>query len=254
MPDVSGPLPESLRELVDAEKSRPDPSPEVQQRTFARLSATLGLTGGVGDVPAPAAPSGTPATATPAGPSLARLVARGSRRGWVTFLVGAAVGATTYGTVAHLQRKSVAHLVPSATLAPREPVPASTAPELGLAPAPVEPAPRPVPAPTHPQRVLGEQETERAKDRGLAAERKWIEMARTALARGRVDGALAALRRHARQYPGGQLAEERDSLLVQALVAKGDYAQARAQAARFGRQHPQSLFSPAIEQALRSIP
>jgi len=79
-------------------------------------------------------------------------------------------------------------------------------------------------------------------------------MARTALARGRVDGALAALRHHARMYPSGQLAEERDGLLVQSLVAKGDYAQARIQAARFARQHPHSLFAPAIDQALRSIP
>jgi outer membrane protein assembly factor BamD (BamD/ComL family) len=81
-----------------------------------------------------------------------------------------------------------------------------------------------------------------------------IEIARTALTRGRIDGALATLHRHARQYPKGQFGEERDSLLVQALVAKGDHAQARERAARFRRQHPSSLFLPAVDQALQSIP
>jgi outer membrane protein assembly factor BamD (BamD/ComL family) len=118
----------------------------------------------------------------------------------------------------------------------------------------VEVAPRPAALAPRTQHVSGELETGKARDQGLAAERKWVEMARTALARGRVDGALAALRHHARAYPSGQLTEERDSLLIQSLVAKGDYAQARTQAARFDRQHPHSLFSPAIEQALQSIP
>ncbi len=255
MSDPLDALPESLRGFVDAEKSRPDPSPEAQQRTLSRLSATLGLAGGAGDVPAPSAPPGpTPASPSTGGP-LARLLAHASGRGLATFLVGAAVGATTYGTVAHLQRKSGPPQAPTAVIAARspEPVPLAPAPQLETRPLNA-PVPRPATASTGSERSLGEQEGGRVKDQGLAAERKWIEMARTALARGRVDGALAALHRHARVFPTGQLAEERDSLLVQALVAKGDYAQARTQAARFARQHPHSLFSPAIDQALQSIP
>jgi hypothetical protein len=62
------------------------------------------------------------------------------------------------------------------------------------------------------------------------------------------------LRTHARTFPHGQLAEERDSLTVQALIAKGDFAQARERAAHFHQQHPGSLFGPVVEQALRSIP
>lgn len=92
------------------------------------------------------------------------------------------------------------------------------------------------------------------KDAGLAAERNLIEIARTALARGRIDGALATLHRHARRFAKGQLAEERDSLYVQALVAKGDFVQARDRATRFRLKHPSSLFQPAVDQALRSIP
>jgi hypothetical protein len=253
MSDASDPLHESLREFLDAEKSRPDPSPEVQQRTFSRLSTTLGLQVGAG--PTSSAPQSPPVSPPSTGHVLARMVAHGSRRGLATFLVGAAVGATAYGTVAHLQRESRVERAPAAAIPSRPPEPAPMAPELASEPRPTgEVAPRPAAAPPSTQRVSSEQETGRTKDQGLAAERKWIEMARTALARGRVDGALAALRHHARHYPGGQLAEERDSLLVQSLVAKGDYAQARTQAARFGQQHPNSLFSPAIAQALQSIP
>jgi hypothetical protein len=251
MSDESDPLHESLRTFVDAEKSRPDPSPEVQQRTLARLSATLGLVGGAGDAfsDSQAGPASPPST----GQSLARLVAHGSRRGWATFLVGAAVGATTYGTVAHLQQRSRTPQTPAMEIAPRPPEPAPSLPEPQPRPA-VEVTPRPAAAPTSPQRGLGGPEMGKVKDQGLAAERRWIEMARTALARGRADGALAALHHHGRLHPSGQLAEERDSLLIQTLVAKGDYVQARAQAARFGRRHPHSLFSLAIEQALQSIP
>jgi outer membrane protein assembly factor BamD (BamD/ComL family) len=108
-------------------------------------------------------------------------------------------------------------------------------------------------APNH-GRSLAEPAAVRSKDEGLAAERNLIEMARTALARGRIDGALATLHRHARRFAKGQLAEERDSLFVQTLVAKGDFAQARERATRFRRQHPSSLFQPAVDQALQSIP
>jgi len=68
------------------------------------------------------------------------------------------------------------------------------------------------------------------------------------------DGALSILRRHANLYPNGDLREEREGLLIQALVAHGDYGAARERAARFQERYPRSLFAPAIEQAIRSIP
>jgi outer membrane protein assembly factor BamD (BamD/ComL family) len=92
------------------------------------------------------------------------------------------------------------------------------------------------------------------RDKRLEAERKLVEMARTALARGQTADALAALRRHQRFFPNGELAEERDGLWVSALVATHEYAQAREQAVRFRRHHPHSLFAPVVEQAIQSIP
>jgi TolA-binding protein len=247
-----------LREFLDAEKSRPDPSLEVQQRTMSRLSATLGLGAGLdpgsaSSPPADPLPSPLPSAPTTGG-SLSRVLGHAMYRTMATFLVGAAVGATVYGTVARLrpdprppspaQDKAIV-APPSAT-----PAPAAFAPN---SPTTVENTPGRVASAPNTLHPSGEPVAQ-TRDTGLAAERNLIEIARTALARSHIDGALATLRRHARQYPKGQLSEERDSLLVQALVAKGDYAQARERATRFRRQHPNSLFLPAVVQAVQSIP
>jgi len=252
MSDASDPQQESLREFLDAEKSRPDPPPEVQQRAMSRLAATLGLGAGLGNGPVSLA-SAEHSPPPPATPSPARVLARAAGRAWATFLVGAAVGATVYGTVARLRQEPR-----SPNPSPSLPAPPGLAPP-AVAPLPVpspavESAPRPMALGASNGRSLGDPSAGKGKDQGLAAERNLIEIARTALARGRIDGALATLHRHSRRFAKGQLAEERDSLYVQALVAKGDFAQARERATRFRRQHPSSLFQPAVDQALQSIP
>jgi outer membrane protein assembly factor BamD (BamD/ComL family) len=93
-----------------------------------------------------------------------------------------------------------------------------------------------------------------SRDQSLAAERRLLEQARTALVKGDGDGAIASLRKHARLFADGQLAEERDALLIRALVGKGEYAQARERASRFHKQHPRSLFAGVVDQAMQSIP
>ena len=243
MSDASDPHHESLREFLDAEKSRPDPSPEVQQRTLSRLAATLGLGAGLGNGPA------SPVHGH------ARLLAHGPYRAWATFIVGAAVGATAYGTVARLRQDPRPPNPPPSTPTFPSPAPPALAPTPVPDPPPaIEPGPRPTVSAPSKGRSPGEPAVGRGKDAGLAAERNLIEIARTALARGRIDDTLATLHRHARRFAQGQLAEERDSLYVQALVAKRDFAQARERATRFRRQHPSSLFQPAVDQALQAIP
>jgi hypothetical protein len=228
-----------LREFIAAEKAYPDPPAEASARIFARLAGSLGLPDlGEGAAPGPSvAPS-------PAGTW--RTLAGAARRGWATFLVGAAVGATTYGTVQHVRGKPPAPApvmvaAPSPAPAPPSPVPALAEPAVNVPP-PASPGPTTGPGPRA------------ARDLRLGAERKLVEMARSALARGRVEQALAALRAHVRSYPRGQLAEERDSLMVQTVAAKGDAAEARTLAARFHRRYPTSLFGPVVDEALRSIP
>jgi outer membrane protein assembly factor BamD (BamD/ComL family) len=94
----------------------------------------------------------------------------------------------------------------------------------------------------------------RERDRTLAAERGLIEQARTALGREQAATALAALERHARDFPQGALEEERESLLVQALVGAERFDQARKTATRFHKRFPRSIFGAVVDEALNSIP
>jgi len=88
----------------------------------------------------------------------------------------------------------------------------------------------------------------------LSAERTLIDEARTELGSGNASHALSLLDVHAHRFAMGQLAEEREALVVQSLVALGRYDEARATAARFRAATPESLFLPAIEASLASIP
>jgi hypothetical protein len=244
-------LPEELRAFIAAEKACPDPAPEVQARVFAHVASTVGFVPAPVDVPSPPTMPGAP-LAPVASSALVRLAGRVSRRGIATFLVGAAVGGAAVETVdqvrgRHESPKPPAVVsVPSAPAIPMLPPVLEPAPSLPPASEPLPPAAR-RPASVSPS-------ASGAKDKRLEAERKLVEMARTALARGQAGSALAALRRHQHSYPKGELAEERDSLLVSALVATGNYAQAREQAIRFRRHHPRSLFAPVVDQAIESIP
>jgi hypothetical protein len=110
-------------------------------------------------------------------------------------------------------------------------------------PAPDAPVATPPPA-AAPAAADGNAEAQARGD--LAAERALLSVARAALGRGDAASALAAVARHARQFPDGQLLEERESLEVRALAAHGERAAARAAAFAFERRHPDSLFLPAV--------
>jgi hypothetical protein len=84
--------------------------------------------------------------------------------------------------------------------------------------------------------------------RTLADERALLEKARTALAGGDGDAALAAVNRHAKRFPSGLLAEERDALRVRAMAARGDDVQ--AQLDDFQSRYPLSLFLPSVRAAV----
>jgi outer membrane protein assembly factor BamD (BamD/ComL family) len=81
----------------------------------------------------------------------------------------------------------------------------------------------------------------------LRAERLLLESATAALQRGDATTALSTLRRHARLYPHGALAEEREVLWVKALRAEGDDAAAERRAKDFRRNFPSSLQRDAVD-------
>ncbi|MDQ3370582.1 MAG: outer membrane protein assembly factor BamD, partial [Myxococcota bacterium] len=76
---------------------------------------------------------------------------------------------------------------------------------------------------------------------GTDPEAQVIERARVALARGRTDDALRTLMSHERRFPAGQLAEERDVLLIEAYVAAGDLRLARDRIAHYRATYPDGL-------------
>jgi hypothetical protein len=220
------PLAAELRPLLEAERARPGPPRAVEARVFKALAHTLTAGAGSGGM------TGTSAAA--------RLVVRWSRKVSL-FLLGAVTGA---GVHAGVQALRASRAPPRPTLVAAMPTPppvASPHPRVAVAPPPS------VPSSTRPR---GSAE----RDRALAAERRLLEVARSALGRGQPATALDSLERHARAFPHGALAEEREALRVQCLVARGDAAGARTLGARFRQLYPDSILRPTVEAALRSIP
>ena len=84
----------------------------------------------------------------------------------------------------------------------------------------------------------------------LGAELRLTSGARAALARGDGAAALRSIDEHERAFPQGELAQERDSLRIQALVAEGDLAEARSRAHAFRQRYPGGLLVPSVERAL----
>jgi TolA-binding protein len=68
-----------------------------------------------------------------------------------------------------------------------------------------------------------------------------IDQARAALRRRLLDDAMSALREHERRYPRGQLVEEREVLLIEALLMAGRGDDARARIERYQREFPDGL-------------
>ena len=87
----------------------------------------------------------------------------------------------------------------------------------------------------------------------LAAERNLLDQARGALARGEPAAGLAPLERHATRFPKGVLTEEREALAVRVLGAMGNMQAAATRAEGFHRRFPNSLFTPAVDNALSTI-
>src|ERR1019366_7983048 len=88
----------------------------------------------------------------------------------------------------------------------------------------------------------------------LSAERELLDRTRAALTAEDPDRALSLLSDHARRFARPQLGEEREALAIQALANAGRYDEARERGARFRAARPNSLFLPAVDATLASIP
>lgn len=94
-----------------------------------------------------------------------------------------------------------------------------------------------------------------APEASSPADRTRLESQRLAEARGLLRtgdpaAALAALNQLAREFPNGILAQEREALIVRALVAAGDRDEADARARAFLQRYPNSPHSADVRRAL----
>lgn len=229
------PLPEALRAMISAQ-SKPSLPPDVEARLLSRLDASIG--------------------AAFAAPPLPRPFALGGVKGALLFMSGGVTGALI--AAALISRPVVVQPpLPAPVILVPTPAPTPPAP---TPPAPTPPAPAVVATPVVDRPVVVKRSAPSGIDAGVAPlaensleqERRLLEPARTALARGLTPQALDLLQRHEQQFPTGVLAEERDALWVQTLSVAGQTDAARVRAARFRSSYPDSLFLPIVERALRA--
>ncbi len=119
---------------------------------------------------------------------------------------------------------------------------------------PPRPASKPAPAPTRvplpAPAASGSEAQAPRRDTDLAAERALLELARAALGRGDVAGALSTIEQHERDYAHGRLEEEREVLAVQALVQAGRLGEAKQRQTAFRSRFPESLMLPVVDALL----
>jgi hypothetical protein len=224
---------DDLAPLLDAERRRPSPAPDVRARVHGRVAASIGPGGG-------GSPRGGQGPAAPPGAGLGALAK--------PILLGAALGGLVSGVLLTRPEPAPALRAAAATASGIAVAPPIQAPPRASAePALPEPpaAPGPAPAPSA---------SATRGDESLADERRVLEEALRALAEGRSGAALEAVGRHERDFPRGRLAEEREGLRIRALARAGRLDEARARAARFRERFPRSILLPAIESSVGTIP
>jgi hypothetical protein len=102
---------------------------------------------------------------------------------------------------------------------------------------------REVPSPAQPERPKSAAQVESAAATSIqtyAIEAGLLEPARRSIGSGNYAAALTALARHQREYPRGQLAQEREALRVRALWGMGQKPAAESAAAAFRKRYPRS--------------
>lgn len=254
------PLPPDVEALLAVERRRPGPSAETRQRVL--VGAVAASTASTVPTPAGAAPTATTAAAGLSGG--AGLPA--ALGGVAKLLSGALVLATgvgVYSWVRHSEPRTAPQAIVSIDQSRNtgSAQPAQMADDPTQAPAP-GPAAQPAPTRQRPRKSRVEPQG-RVQVRGtagnsnqltLSAEQALLTQARSALAQSQPDAALAATQEHARRFPQGMLIEERETLAIRALVQAKRVKEARERGKHFRQEFPTSIYLPAVEQTLSSIP
>jgi hypothetical protein len=164
--------------------------------------------------------------------------------------VGAFVAGTAVGVSMH--RSSPTAATPSSTSTP--PISSATAIESA---APTEDKPATSSSAASVPRVVPSEQNANddssPQNGDLIRERELIDVAHSAMAHGRPLDAIAAAKRHEKKWPKGFLVEEREVVWIQALVATGEYDQAKVHVSAFHRNFPHSALSGAVDVSMQEI-
>jgi hypothetical protein len=229
-PDSIEPVDPELAPLLDAER-KASPPPGALDRIWARVAGAPTPSGGGG------------ASGGAARNAIGRLASHVGAICAAAFVAGAVAGVGAYSMVRPPAAERIVYVEREVPARIEPPAPASSF------------AATPVQTPTAaPGTTSGARPVSPPAPSSLAAERTLLDDARAALASGDAGRALQLGDEHLRRFPRGQLGEEREAIAIQSLVALGRYPEARARAAHFRAAAPQSLFMPAIDAALSSIP
>jgi hypothetical protein len=224
------PIDSSLGALFGEERTRGVAPAGTKERAWSRLAGSLPGGGGGG--------GGSGGDAPPEGLSTAGRVVR--------FVATLALGGTVGAVVARTA------MPPKIVYVDRAPSAVTSAPMPTTDPPPSS-APLAVPAPSESPSASTSSSArpiDRNREESLAAERSLLDIARTALGRGDGANALEAADRHTRDFPHGQLTEEREAIAIQALVKLGRTAEARARADRFRARYPHSVLLVVVDAAV----
>ncbi len=146
------------------------------------------------------------------------------------------------GAFAALRGLAVGHApIPAAIVTPPNPPVAQTEDDPIVEP-PNTPAPE---APTPVRPGVAE-----VKGDSLAAEVEILRKARAAYTRQDFSGTLALVGEHARRFPRGHLAEQREALRVRSLMGAGRIEEARRAAAAFASRFPRSVLLSRVAEEL----
>ena len=237
----------NARALLNAARSYDDPTDSDQDRVRAAVLMRIGSVAAVGTAAITAAKASSAAAS--AGPLLATSLASTALFSGVAAKIGAVVviGALASGAYVAFRAPQHSSLVaPVGKPALVTPVSAPVVPAAPLAA--VEPvATQAADLPTEDSKPSVNRVRSRAAD--LEGEMKLLRQADGALRRGDSAGALAALNKHATQYPSGALSQEREGVRAIALCSGGNVAQGQSAAQRFLAQASKSPLASRIRSA-----
>jgi hypothetical protein len=214
---------EELDALLERGRNVPAVPDVVRGRALARARATVA--GGATHAPAPAATG-----------------ARG--RGFrIALAASVAVLVCTAGAVAAFRGGAFDRISPEPASSPHAGTPVRVS-RSGPAPAPpVAPQPKPASTSARPMRSLTAHES-------YAAERGLLQRAQVAYASHDFSAALVLVAEHARRFPNGRLAEEREALRVRSLAGSGRAGEARRAVSAFAARFPRSVLLPRLRESV----